>query len=161
MTEAHKQVLEGSLYDELNKLASNSDFKYSGDKNDEGLPNGQGEADYGSGVVYTGEFKDGKRQGKGKIILHHTTEATWYDAYEGDWENDFPNGKGYLNISAGGSYEGEFKNGLYDGNGVFEDDNDNKYEITWKNNLMHGKGTLTTKYGTAVEIEYDSGLKVS
>ncbi|OUX15663.1 MAG: hypothetical protein CBE11_03690, partial [Rickettsiales bacterium TMED251] len=36
-----------------------------------------------------------------------------------------------------------------------------KYEITWKNNLMHGKGTLTTKDGTAVEVEYDNGLKVN
>ena len=41
---------------------------------------------YKKGDIYEGEFKDGKRNGKGKIEWYYN--LTYYINIEGIWEND-------------------------------------------------------------------------
>lgn len=55
---------------------------------------------YGADYVYYGEFKDGKRQGKGILISasKNDEEVVSYYVYRGDWANDLPNGKGSVKI---------------------------------------------------------------
>lgn len=54
---------------------------------------------------YRGEIKDGKKNGKGKMIYANG------DIYDGDWKNDKYEGKGKIIYSNGGFQEGNWKNG--------------------------------------------------
>ncbi len=54
-----------------------------------------------SGSVYHGQWFEGKRNGRGKLV--------WPDGsiYEGGWQEDMSNGKGRLIHSDGDVYEGD------------------------------------------------------
>jgi len=72
--------------------------------------NGTGKYVYG-GFTYEGEFKNGKRNGKGKFVFDHGA------TYEGEVKDDKYDGYGKEVYSDGSYYEGEFKNGKYAGHG--------------------------------------------
>ena len=64
---------------------------------------------YNNGDSYEGEFKNDKREGKGKMIYKEKKEQ-----FEGEWENDKEkNGEGliiykdYINIYDNGIYNGK------------------------------------------------------
>ena len=62
------------------------------------------------GYNYTGDFKDGKRHGRGKFIYPNG------DTYEGEWKNDVREGEGIFTYKSDSyTYVGSFKNGLRDG----------------------------------------------
>jgi len=56
-------------------------------------------------AIYTGQWKEGRRQGRGKQI--------WKDGsqYEGLWKNDAPNGKGRYIQASGNVVDGVWNNG--------------------------------------------------
>ena len=56
-------------------------MEYTGQRNSDGKPNGQGTYTYANGTTYTGEFKDGKRNGQGII-----TDADG-SSYSGQWKD--------------------------------------------------------------------------
>ena len=88
-------------------------------------------------VEYEGDWKDGKRHGKGTATLSDGRK------YEGGWKDDNPHGKG---IQFGPDntriYEGDWKDGKYHGKGTATLSNGSKYEGDWKDGKRHGKGTL-------------------
>ena len=53
--------------------------------------------------VYEGDWKDGKRHGKG------TYKYADGRVYEGDWKDDNKHGKGTFKSPDGGVYEGDWK----------------------------------------------------
>lgn len=161
-----------------------SNFTYHGTVNDEGMKHGRGTIRDTNGIIiydgefrddnfngvgrlrldekhtYIGNFVDGEKHGKGKIVTFQDRYS-----YEGDFEDDlkhgygiesFPNGsvykgrfafdkkegKGTYEISGSSKYEGEFKNDLMNGYGKFTWDECNSYEGEWENNLMNGFGIL-------------------
>ena len=63
----------------------------------------EGPIEFEEKYVYMGQWKDGKRCGRGKQI--------WRDGscYEGYWMNNMASGFGRLIHSDGDSYEGEWK----------------------------------------------------
>ena len=63
---------------------------------------------------YSGEFKEGKREGQGKY--------TWKtnSIYEGQFKNDNFDGKGVFTWANGEKYIGDFKNGVKEGKGIYE-----------------------------------------
>ncbi len=67
--------------------------------------NGLGKMTYKSGVVYEGEFKAGKRHGKGTCYLTNGNKFT------GFWENDYPQGKGIMLHADGTKQEGIWEKG--------------------------------------------------
>ena len=87
---------------------------------------------------YKGEFKDGKRHGKG--VLKGFDGAR----YEGNWVNGKKNGYGVQVYSNGDRYEGNFKDNLKDGYGLYITSNA-KYKYKqrvifqglWKNNKVN------------------------
>lgn len=81
---------------------------YSGGFKD-GKKNGQGKLTRDNGNVYEGEFKDGNYNGQGKL--------TYADGgvYEGDFKDGTFNGQGKLTYANGTVYEGEFKDGHFVG----------------------------------------------
>lgn len=62
---------------------------------------------------YVGDFKDGKKQGRGQYTFANG------DRYEGDFANDTPNGKGKYQFANGDVYEGEIVAGRISGMGVY------------------------------------------
>ena len=56
---------------------------------------------------YIGEFKNGKRDGKGKITLYDG------EVYEGNWKDDMKHGAGVLTTADGKKYEGEWLEDKY------------------------------------------------
>lgn len=116
-----------------NELSETSRFYYYGDTNSDGLPHGSGIAVYADNAYYCGEWKNGKRHGKGmwlqifpdkNVVLNGVPGVTEH-SYNGQWQNDYPNGEGQEHIS----YDedemdgdcvitnviGGFKDGYYDG----------------------------------------------
>lgn len=97
--------------------------------------NGYGVYKFHSGLKYEGEWKDGKRHGKGKLIYPEIY------TYTGEWSNNKMDGHGTM-VYYWYKYIGEWKGGKRNGKGTYWFFG-KKYEGYWENNLMHGQGTLT------------------
>ena len=131
---------------------------------------------------YTGDYKDGKYHGQGRLIKDDKTGD--FDDYSGEFFNGKYHGQGSLERYCGTKYHGEFKNGLYDGQGVqtFGDYREYDYHYEYrvldkliydpinssayffgyiyvgefKNGEYHGQGILT--YSS--EIKYSGDFKL-
>ena len=116
------------------------------------------------GYEYTGDFKDGCRQGKGVILYKNGDkyDGEWANdkyngkgiyyfhdgsTYEGGYKDDLKCGKGRYKFASGNKYEGNFENDVFNGDGVFVFADGKKYEGQFKNGKMEGKGTFTMKGG--------------
>ena len=80
---------------------------------------------YTDGDIYEGEFKDGKRHGKGKYTFKN-----------------------------GDIYEGEFKNGAKHGKGKYTSANGTIYDGDWENGEKHGQGKCTSANGLIYKGEF-------
>lgn len=136
-------------------LTSASDGDLNAEKKDYQLL----EHTYPSGEKYQGEFKNGNRHGKGKLVMSDS------QYYEGEFKDDKMSGKGKLVMSDTDYYEGEFKDDDMTGNAIFHFEgniykgnfidavlNDSNGEIQYKNGEIykgnvvddkpHGKGAF-------------------
>lgn len=116
-----------------NELTGTNSFYYYGSLNANGLPEGSGVAVYENNAYYCGEWKNGKRHGNGMWLQIYPDKTATLNgiagvtehSYNGQWQNDYPNGEGQEHISY--DYEvmegdevitnviGNFKDGYYDG----------------------------------------------
>lgn len=96
---------------------------------------------------YEGEYKNGKRHGKGNA----TYKNSWLKSYtkhgnntHGEWHNDKWHGKGYLKYKSGESYSGGFYLGERKGYGVYRWPKGDweKYEGNYKRNQENGQGKI-------------------
>jgi len=71
--------------------------------------------------------------------------------YEGEFKNDFPNGKGIKTFPDGSVYEGDFTNGQFNGYGTFKWSDGTIYEGHWQNNKISGEGVHTMPDGTSIK----------
>lgn len=119
--------------------------------------------DKGNVLIYSGNWKNNKKEGKGKYYVNGSL------IYEGEWKNDNPNGKGtYFNNNGEIIHEGEWKNGYFDlGNERWLSYKDGKicslyengkikYEGEWKDNLPNGRGIWFAKDGN---MKYEGNWK--
>jgi len=144
----------------------------------EGKKEGFGKYVYVNGATYEGEWKDGKRHGKGIFI-----PADGGDVYDGQWKNGKREGKGrfkfqngdefegdYVNDRREGMgvyrysnphdvYEGEFKNDLKHGVGIFKWSNGDEYSGEWKEGEVDGKGLMKYSNGNSYDGEFKGGKK--
>lgn len=72
----------------------------------------RGPIEFEGKYVYEGQWKDGKRAGKGKQV--------WKDGafYEGYWLNNMANGYGRLIHTDGDTYEGDWLSDRAEGYGI-------------------------------------------
>ncbi|MEP7154895.1 MAG: caspase family protein [Betaproteobacteria bacterium] len=148
------------------------DFKEDKDKNQ--TLHGKGE--YTSQAFrYNGEFKDGKKQGKGLYVWANG------DKFEGDFANDQVSGKGKWEFASGDVYTGEvlnavmvgrgvllakngdrydglFADGKPNGLGVYVFANGDKFEGSMVAGKMSGKGTYTNKRGDKFIVSFVDGV---
>lgn len=109
--------------------------RYFGEVNAEGLPHGQGKMDYklnGYYGDYEGEWRDGKRCGKGRFYRFSKGGGASHSyEYNGEWLDDKENGQGVaINRDEKGlhlstittKYVGGFKDGKRHGHGKIEKD---------------------------------------
>ena len=118
----------------------------------EGIPNGFGIYKNSKGQVYSGEFLNGKRSGKGKFV-------TSKFEYEGDFCNGKLDGNGTIQFSDGHLYTGEFRNNEINGFGEFRWKNGDYYKGQMANGKMEGQGRYEYSDGQIYEGEYRSGIK--
>jgi len=145
------------------------------------IPNGFGLLKLDDGIVYEGDWLNGKYHGKGELTLgsgKYEEEkyigdfkngfkdgvGTYFhkngSKYEGQWKKDKPHGKGIFNWSSGGRYEGDFKMGLKHGwgkeklSGKWDGD---KYEGEYKFGEMTGKGIYLFKNGKKIKGDWLNG----
>jgi hypothetical protein len=88
------------------------------------------------GNLYEGDFKDGKRHGRGVGTFIDDT------IYTGEFKDDSLTGKGVATYASGDKYVGEFKNGLRNAFGTYTHANGNVYVGQYKDGKRNGKGTL-------------------
>lgn len=116
-----------------NELEGTNQFYYYGSFNGNGQPDGKGVAVYENNTYYCGEWKNGKRHGKGmwlqifpdKTSTINGVTGVLEHSYNGQWQNDLPNGEGQEHFvydfeKMNGSdiilnVIGSFKDGYYDG----------------------------------------------
>ena len=104
---------------------------------------------------YIGEWKNGLRNGKGKLYYNNGNLQ-----YEGDFVNDKFEGNGKYISKNGKYYIGEWKNGLKDGKGKFYYQNKNLiYEGDWVKDKPEGYGKRMLKNGKYYIGEWKNGLR--
>lgn len=99
-------------------------------------PDGFGVMVYTDNSKYIGDFKSGKRSGKGRFL---NLEG---DIYEGDFYNDRMQGQGKLKRSNGTAYKGGFSNNFQHGEGVLEYMGKVVYSGSYVKGMKHGHGKL-------------------
>ena len=112
-----------------------SDGVYEGDYVN-GYRHGKGKMILNNGIVYEGDFVEDKCQGKGKLVLANGA------SYEGDFVNDYFNGKGKLVYENGDVYEGDYFEDKWHGKGKFTWSNGDVYEGDFLNDNFHGNGKI-------------------
>jgi len=90
---------------------------------------------------YTGEKKDGKKNGKGFSRFANGT------SYDGSWKDDRKDGMGVFSWDNGYRFEGSFSNDLRNGPGVMYLNNGQKLVGIWVNDTINGHAILYDSLG--------------
>ena len=104
------------------------------------------------GSIYFGQFKNGKKNGKGKI--------NWSDNsyYEGEFVNNYYEGYGvYILMSKRKGYIGEWKEGKMNGFGVFFWADGRSYKGYFESDKKHGFGIYSGKNNLRYEGKFKKG----
>lgn len=96
---------------------------------------------FGKSSKYVGEFKDGKKHGRGETTFDDGT------TYVGEFRENNLNGQGTLISHNGGSYVGGFKDNKFT-KGKFSFPNGAVYVGAFKDDVFDGQGTFTRPNGT-------------
>jgi hypothetical protein len=134
-----------------------------------GKLHGEGSYTFYNGDSYVGQFRGGRRHGRG--VYHRLTRG---EVFEGEFFENLPIGQGKLTkkgtmtikgefsgegisegvvkFTSGKEYRGWFKDSLAEGKGMLQMDNGDQYKGDWKAGEKHGKGILMLN-GENAEIE--------
>jgi hypothetical protein len=120
---------------------------YSGGCKD-GFAEGFGKVNGGSS--YSGEFRAGKKHGKGVKVMPNG------DRYEGDFNDDYRHGRGVYvwgnkTTWAGDRYEGQYQRDLRHGKGIYIWSSGDRYEGLWKDDLRLGFSVMELRRMQAAE----------
>lgn len=135
---------EGELLVEGTEETAKGD-KYSGGFDASGRRHGEGVCEYHDGSTYQGQWRNGKRNGKGKFVDGKTREE-----YDGKWMADQRHGRGLCMYPAGHRYEGTWRQGKFHGEGTFFHANGDNYSGNWVQGKREGHGVHTDSHGRVV-----------
>lgn len=130
-----------------------SSFQYEGERNAFNRFHGQGKFTSTQGVVYEGQWVDGRREGQGAETKPDG------ERYEGQWSNNRENGKGKKSWPNGDSYEGDWLAGKMQGSGTYVSANGERYVGEFSNDQRSGKGALTLPSGEVFEGPWKAGKR--
>ncbi|XP_075224592.1 uncharacterized protein LOC142326190 isoform X2 [Lycorma delicatula] len=138
-------------------FSSNGDTVYTGEwKNDK--KSGKGIEIYKNKWVYEGDWLNGKRHGYG-ILSYQLENLIRVLKYEGMWENGKPYGFGTQQYDDGSMYEGDWIDGKRSGKGRMWFKDKSFYEGEWLNEKPHGHGLHVYANGNRYEGEWLNGMK--
>ncbi len=100
---------------------------------------------------YEGEWKDGKRHGRGTYYIANG------DRYEGEWKRGERNVRLTWYFTNGDRYEGDWKDGKRDGQGAYYFSNGDRHVGWWKDNKPNGRGTYYSANGHHFKGEWVDG----
>ena len=92
-------------------------------------------------AVFRGELREGKRHGLGVMVYRKNR------VYEGQWADDYREGKGMERYSNGNKYEGDFVKGKAHGKGVYHWANGEVYDGEWYAGVKEGYGMWRGIFG--------------
>ena len=95
-----------------------------------------------SKIIYVGEFRNNKQNGKGKQSVSQDNSC-----YTGDFADNAKHGKGELVFKDQSKYVGEFKDDIASGLGKYYYPDGRVYEGDFKNNMKHGYGSYSMGNG--------------
>lgn len=138
----------------------------------QGLLQGHVVSEAGNGNHFEGDYKDGKRTGKGVFVWVNGDryEGDFLDAartgkgvyvwangdrYEGDFLAGARTGKGVYSWASGNHYVGDFVASVRTGQGVFTWADKSIYEGGWRDNLRQGYGRMINKVVCAPDAKAD------
>ena len=136
----------------VSKFFENGDH-YMGDMKF-GVPDGSGTLNTimdGMGYTYVGEFKRGKKNGRGNL----SSKDNKYN-YDGGWKDDKKYGIGTL-FDNGDKYTGDFVDDKYNGNGTLCGKNGEIYECEFKDGKQNGLGRVTLVNGDIYIGNFENG----
>lgn len=118
-----------------------------------GLPHGKGIFWYADSVRYEGDWLEGTKHGKG------TQSWPTGDRYTGDWVNGTLTGYGTYTFKDGSKYEGYWKGDQYEGRGIFHFPDSGRYEGNWKSGKREGRGTYIWADGRKFTGDWKNDLR--
>lgn len=98
--------------------------------------------DYPNGSSYRGQIVDGRRHGRGALLLPDGTR------YEAEWRNDKRHGEGTELCPDGTRFNGNYVNGFRSGHGVMTWPEGSKYMGQFEHDKANGEGTLLRTDGS-------------
>lgn len=113
---------------------------------------GRATATYPNKDSFTGEFKDGKKNGKGCYTFASGSK------YDGEYVDNKKQGLGTYNAPDGGKYVGYWYMDKRHGKGVYQYPSGDRYEGEWKNGTKHGQGSyLYANISTSITGTWSNG----
>ena len=104
---------------------------------------------------YTGEWKDGKKNGKGVYVYQNGHK------YDGEWKDNKRNGFGKYIWPDGKYFEGQWKNEWRNGKGVIYQPSLDYFEGTWVNDTLSGLVIHKSKEGKILDKSiYKDNIKI-
>jgi hypothetical protein len=82
------------------------------------------------------------------------------EKYKGEYKNGKRNGKGVFKFVDGSEYDGEWKDGIINGKGVYKYASGDEYNGEWKDKERNGKGIITFADGSKIIGEFQNNLVV-
>jgi hypothetical protein len=102
---------------------------------------------WASGNRYDGQWRDGKRNGRGVWI---SAQAR----YEGEWRDDLEHGQGVVTMKNGDRFEGKFVDGRPNGMGTLRHDGGALDTGMWTNGCLEQNGWKMRVFATREECGY-------
>jgi hypothetical protein len=119
-----------------------------------------------NGDIYTGEWKDNKKEGKG-VYIHQKKDGKKF-VYEGEFLDDKKSGYGVISsieTAANGKqitrkiYSGYFKEDVKSGQGVYFFPDGKNFDGYFEGDKMNGWGTLIYPNGDRYDGEFKNGKR--
>lgn len=111
------------------------------------MPSGKGIFRWPDGSKYDGHWKDGRRNGFGKL------ESSDGFVYDGTWVDNAMEGKGFARYPNGQEYDGMWLNGKRDGRGTVTFGNGAVYKGRFKDDCIEGQGTLKIENNVSISFK--------
>lgn len=111
------------------------------------MPSGKGIFRWPDGSKYDGHWKDGRRNGFGKL------ESSDGFVYDGTWLDNAMEGKGFAKYPNGQEYDGMWLNGKRDGRGTVTFGNGAVYKGRFKDDCIEGQGTLKIENNVSISFK--------
>ncbi|XP_005656040.1 MORN repeat-containing protein 1 isoform X2 [Sus scrofa] len=131
----------------------NSFFRYEGEWKG-GKKHGRGKLLFKDGSYYEGEFAEGEITGEG--CRHWALSG---NTYTGQFVLGEPQGHGVMKYKAGGRYEGELSHGMREGHGHLVDADGQVYWGSFHKNKQHGQGRMVFRNGDEYEGDWVQGQR--